>query len=30
MQLPLNGGASVPPDPESMPERKFREGLGGN
>ncbi|WP_136622111.1 MULTISPECIES: GNAT family N-acetyltransferase [Mesorhizobium] len=30
MQLSLNGGASAPPDPESLPERKFREGLGGN
>ncbi|MER9583122.1 N-acetyltransferase family protein [Mesorhizobium sp. M0276] len=29
MQLSLNGGASAPPDPESLPERKFREGLGG-
>lgn len=25
MQLPLNGGAQVPPDPESLPERKFRQ-----
>ncbi|MBZ9855816.1 N-acetyltransferase family protein [Mesorhizobium sp. CA13] len=25
MQLALNGGASVPPDPDSLPERKFRE-----
>ncbi|ARP62809.1 GNAT family N-acetyltransferase [Mesorhizobium sp. WSM1497] len=24
MQLSLNGGASAPPDPESLPERKFR------
>ncbi|MBZ9675309.1 GNAT family N-acetyltransferase [Mesorhizobium sp. ES1-1] len=23
MQLPLNGGASVPPDPKSLPERRF-------
>jgi phosphinothricin acetyltransferase len=23
MQLSLNGGAQVPPDPESLPERKF-------
>lgn len=30
MQLSLNGGASAPPDPESLPERKFREGLRGN
>ncbi|MER8375952.1 GNAT family N-acetyltransferase [Mesorhizobium sp. M1338] len=29
MQLSLNGGASAPPDPESLPEQKFREGLGG-
>ncbi|ESY73137.1 GNAT family N-acetyltransferase [Mesorhizobium sp. M0051] len=29
MQLSLNGGASAPPDLESLPERKFREGLGG-
>lgn len=27
MQLSLNGGASVPPDAESLPERKFRQGL---
>ncbi|WFP63859.1 MULTISPECIES: GNAT family N-acetyltransferase [unclassified Mesorhizobium] len=27
MQLPLNGGAELPPDPESLPERRFR--LGG-
>ncbi|MBZ9796989.1 GNAT family N-acetyltransferase [Mesorhizobium sp. ES1-4] len=26
MQLSLNGGASVPPDQASLPERKFREG----
>ncbi|MEI9429948.1 GNAT family N-acetyltransferase [Mesorhizobium sp. Cs1299R1N3] len=26
MQLSLNGGASVPPDPDSLPERKFRKG----
>ena len=25
MQLSLNGGAQVPPDPESLPERKFRQ-----
>ncbi len=24
MQLALNGGASLPPDPESLPERNFR------
>ncbi len=29
MQLPLNGGTAQPPDPDSLPERKFREGLGG-
>jgi phosphinothricin acetyltransferase len=27
MQLPLNGGADLPPDPDSLPERRFR--LGG-
>jgi len=26
MQLSLNGGASLPPDPASLPERKFRGG----
>ncbi|AGB43463.1 N-acetyltransferase family protein [Mesorhizobium sp. ESP6-5] len=26
MQLSLNGGASLPPDPDSLPERKFRQG----
>ena len=25
MQLPLNGGALAPPDPDSLPERKFRQ-----
>jgi len=25
MQLSLNGGAQLPPDPDSLPERKFRE-----
>ncbi|AZO10621.1 MULTISPECIES: GNAT family N-acetyltransferase [unclassified Mesorhizobium] len=25
MQLPLNGGAALPPDPDSLPERRFRE-----
>ncbi|RWC56908.1 GNAT family N-acetyltransferase [Mesorhizobium sp.] len=30
MQLSLNGGASEPPDPGSLPERRFREGLRGN
>ncbi|TIQ35676.1 MAG: N-acetyltransferase [Mesorhizobium sp.] len=27
MQLPLNGGAALPPDPDSLPERKFRGEL---
>jgi L-amino acid N-acyltransferase YncA len=27
MQFEMNGGTSVPPDPDSMPERRFREGL---
>ncbi|MBR2690708.1 MAG: N-acetyltransferase [Aquamicrobium sp.] len=26
MQLELNGGATLPPDPASLPERKFRQG----
>ena len=26
MQLSLNGGAATPPDPESLPERMFRQG----
>jgi L-amino acid N-acyltransferase YncA len=26
MQLPMNGGNSLPPDPDSQPERRFREG----
>jgi L-amino acid N-acyltransferase YncA len=26
MQLPMNGGAETPPDPDSWPERKFRTG----
>ena len=26
MQLSLNGGATLPPDPASLPERKFRGG----
>ena len=30
MQLSLNGGAQVPPDPESLPEREFRKTRGGN
>ena len=25
MQLPMNGGAQTAPDPESLPERRFRE-----
>jgi len=29
MQISLNGGASLPPDPASLPEQKFREGLRG-
>ena len=29
MQLSLNGGATAPPDPDSLPERKFRKSLGG-
>ncbi len=28
MQLAMNGGASTPPDPGSLPERKFRQGGG--
>jgi L-amino acid N-acyltransferase YncA len=27
MQLPLNGGNTLPPDPQSMPERRFQAGL---
>lgn len=27
MQLPLNGGNTLPPDPASVPERRYREGL---
>jgi L-amino acid N-acyltransferase YncA len=27
MQLALNGGASMPPDPSSLPERQFRGGV---
>lgn len=27
MQLPLNGGNETPPDPQSMPERRYRAGL---
>ncbi|PBC06895.1 GNAT family N-acetyltransferase [Mesorhizobium sp. WSM3859] len=30
MQLSLNGGASLPPDPDSLPERRFREGFKRN
>ncbi len=26
MQLTMNGGSTTPPDPEAMPERRFREG----
>lgn len=29
MQLSLNGGATTAPDPDSLPERKFREMSGG-
>lgn len=29
MQLPLNGGTTVPPDPLSLPERTFRAGRKG-
>ncbi|MFA6154922.1 N-acetyltransferase family protein [Mesorhizobium sp.] len=29
MQLPLNGGATMPPDPLSLPERTFRGGRKG-
>ncbi|TGS12477.1 N-acetyltransferase family protein [Mesorhizobium sp. M2E.F.Ca.ET.209.01.1.1] len=28
MQLSLNGGAELPPDPDSLPERRFRGGAG--
>jgi len=27
MQLSMNGGSTTPPDPEAMPERRFRESL---
>jgi hypothetical protein len=27
MQLPLNGGDTLPPDAESLPERRHRAGL---
>ena len=30
MQLSLNGGAALPPDADSWPEKKFRERLRGN
>ena len=26
MQLAMNGGADIPPDPDSWPERAFRAG----
>lgn len=26
MRLPMNGGTNTPPDPQSWPERRFREG----
>ncbi|AZO49977.1 MAG: GNAT family N-acetyltransferase [Mesorhizobium sp.] len=29
MQLSLNGGAGLSPDPDSWPERRFRDGLRG-
>ena len=28
MQLPLNGGKELPPDPDSLPERRFRGTVG--
>jgi phosphinothricin acetyltransferase len=28
MQLEMNGGATTPPDPQSMPERRFKAGKG--
>lgn len=28
MQLPLNGGDEIAPDPDSFPERRFRSGQG--
>jgi hypothetical protein len=27
MQLEMNGGFTAPPDPESLPERRFQAGL---
>lgn len=27
MQLSMNGGSTTPPDPEAMPERRFRDSL---
>jgi L-amino acid N-acyltransferase YncA len=30
MQLPMNGGAALAPDPDSLPERRFREKELGN
>ena len=30
MQLSLNGGAELPPDPDSLPERRFRGAGAGN
>lgn len=27
MQLPLNGGNTLPPDPQSLPERRYQAGL---
>lgn len=27
MQLPMNDGSTTPPDPEAMPERRFRRGI---
>lgn len=29
MQLSMNGGAALPPDPDSVPERMFRESQAG-
>jgi phosphinothricin acetyltransferase len=28
MQLSLNGGAELPPDPDSLPEQRFRGEKG--
>ena len=30
MQLALNGGNTAPPDPASVPERRFQAANGGN